>query len=109
MRGPVEPGLMLPALDFALLSWFRRPKVEGTMFPAVQAQINSSILARESEKWSSIPTSCIFEEGQRGTIDSWSTSIYTLLRVGAAPSSLFGCSSPHSRITAAKLLTDFEL
>ena len=64
MGGPVEPGLMPPALDLAFLSCLRRPMAAGTMPPAVQTQMNNSILARASGRWSSNLARCIFVEGQ---------------------------------------------
>ena len=86
MRGPVEPGLMPPALDFAFLSWLRRLRDEGMKPAAVQAQMNSSIVSRGSERRSRISARCIFVGGQCDTVDSQGdTSIYTTLRMDKVP------------------------
>jgi len=62
MRGPVEPGLMSPAFDLALLSWPRALKAEETRIAIVEPQTINSILGA-SEKWSMIPATYILVGG----------------------------------------------
>ena len=58
IRGPVEPSLIPPAFELALLSWLRAPKAEETKIAIVEPQTINSILGA-SEKWSIIPATYI--------------------------------------------------
>ena len=63
IRGPVEPGLVSPASDLAILYWLRNPKVDKATIPMVEPHMMSSILGA-LEKWSIIPATYILVEGK---------------------------------------------
>jgi len=52
--GPVEPGLVFPAFDFASLNWRQLRKPVQMVIARVEPQMINSIMGA-SEKWTIIP------------------------------------------------------
>lgn len=85
IRGPVEPGLMFPAFDLALLNWRGMATLVEALHPTVRPQTTNSILGT-SEKWSAILVRCIFVGSQCDIINSpRDAGIYTSLRGDNTP------------------------
>ena len=77
--GPVEPGLMFPAFDFASLNWRRVLKALQMVIARVEPQAINSIMGA-SEKWSIIPARCTLVGGWSNMVDvdatPWEAGIY---------------------------------